>query len=152
MTDNDPDIRASDADRAAVTERLDTAFAEGRLDVAEYEQRTGLAMSAKTMGELAQLTRDLPVPVERIRAEQAVERRRRERREYARHWRNWLGGAVVLNVIWVLTCVLDGTVQDYFPVFPLGIWAAVLLVTGFTGSVGRGKPKDNPDGPADALH
>ncbi|MEV6975109.1 DUF1707 domain-containing protein [Kitasatospora sp. NPDC093806] len=55
------EIRASDADRERVAELLRDAYAEGRLDVEEHAERIEAAYSAKTLGELAPLTRDLPV-------------------------------------------------------------------------------------------
>jgi hypothetical protein len=54
------DIRASDADRDAVVERLRRAMSQGRLTVAEFDERAAAAYTAKTHGELAELTRDLP--------------------------------------------------------------------------------------------
>ncbi|MET9447260.1 DUF1707 SHOCT-like domain-containing protein [Streptomyces cinerochromogenes] len=55
-----PDLRASDADRDRVAEVLRDALAEGRLDMAEFEERLESAYRARTYGELAPLTRDLP--------------------------------------------------------------------------------------------
>ncbi|WP_425246620.1 DUF1707 SHOCT-like domain-containing protein [Streptomyces sp. NEAU-NA10] len=62
MTDDAlPDLRASDADRERVAEVLRDAVAEGRLDMAEFEERLDATYRARTYGELAPLTRDLPV-------------------------------------------------------------------------------------------
>ena len=41
--------------------QLNAAFAEGRLDVAELDERVAAAYAAKTLGELVPLTADLPV-------------------------------------------------------------------------------------------
>ncbi|MCS0602475.1 DUF1707 domain-containing protein [Streptomyces sp. LP11] len=61
MTDDaSPDLRASDADRERVAEVLRDALAEGRLDMAEFEERLETAYTARTYGELTPLTRDLP--------------------------------------------------------------------------------------------
>jgi Domain of unknown function (DUF1707)/Cell wall-active antibiotics response 4TMS YvqF len=61
MTDDaSPDLRASDADRERVAEILRDALAEGRLDMAEFEERLEATYKARTYGELAPLTRDLP--------------------------------------------------------------------------------------------
>lgn len=58
---NDPGgMRASDAEREAVVERLREASAEGRLTLAELTERTEAAYLAQTHGELAQITADLP--------------------------------------------------------------------------------------------
>ncbi|MEZ0068938.1 hypothetical protein ABIA32_004979 [Streptacidiphilus sp. MAP12-20] len=58
--DPSDELRASDADRERVAEALRDAYAEGRLDVEEHGQRLDAAYAAKTMGELAPLTKDLP--------------------------------------------------------------------------------------------
>jgi len=53
-------LRASDADRDAVAERLRQAAVEGRLDPDELEQRLHTALRARTYGELDRLLGDLP--------------------------------------------------------------------------------------------
>ncbi len=53
-------LRASDADRDHVAERLRRAAVEGRLRIEELEQRLESALSARTYGELDSLLRDLP--------------------------------------------------------------------------------------------
>ncbi|GGL71647.1 hypothetical protein GCM10010129_14140 [Streptomyces fumigatiscleroticus] len=60
MTDEAPELRASDADRERVAEILRDALAEGRLDMAEFEERLEATYQARTYGQLAPLTRDLP--------------------------------------------------------------------------------------------
>ncbi|MEU3932834.1 DUF1707 domain-containing protein [Streptomyces sp. NPDC029044] len=61
MTDDAlPDLRASDADRERIAEILRDALAEGRLDMAEFEERLDATYRARTYGELAPITRDLP--------------------------------------------------------------------------------------------
>ncbi|MDI3407964.1 DUF1707 SHOCT-like domain-containing protein [Streptomyces cavernicola] len=60
MTDESPELRASDADRERVAERLREAVAEGRLDMEEFQERLDATYKARTYGELAPVTRDLP--------------------------------------------------------------------------------------------
>jgi hypothetical protein len=55
-------LRASDTDRQKVVDRLQEAFSEGRLDLAELDERTAGAYAARTLGDLKQFTRDLPPP------------------------------------------------------------------------------------------
>jgi hypothetical protein len=55
-------LRASDADRDQVIEALAAASAEGRLSLEEYSERSEAALVARTQGELAGLTADLPAP------------------------------------------------------------------------------------------
>jgi hypothetical protein len=56
----DADLRASDAERNEVADRLSRHFAEGRLDQGEFKVRLDTAMSATTRGELGGLFDDLP--------------------------------------------------------------------------------------------
>ena len=56
----DPNLRASDADRERIAERLRNGHAEGRLDTAEFQERLERCYEAKTFGELDALVRDLP--------------------------------------------------------------------------------------------
>jgi Domain of unknown function (DUF1707) len=53
-------LRASDADRDAIVERLRKAAGEGRIDAEELEERVDAALRARTYGELEWLTADLP--------------------------------------------------------------------------------------------
>lgn len=53
-------LRASDADRDAVVERLRTAAAEGRLETDELDERLDVALRSRTYGELDGLLTDLP--------------------------------------------------------------------------------------------
>ncbi|MFI7382992.1 DUF1707 domain-containing protein [Streptomyces sp. NPDC049813] len=67
------DLRASDADREKVAERLRDALAEGRLDMAEFEERLEATYKARTYRELAPITHDLPgagvsAPVDLVKA------------------------------------------------------------------------------------
>ncbi|MFE1557820.1 DUF1707 domain-containing protein [Streptomyces sp. NPDC058734] len=55
-----PALRASDADRERVVDRLRDAVAEGRLDMEEFEERLEAAYKSRTYAELEPLTRDLP--------------------------------------------------------------------------------------------
>lgn len=55
-----PDIRASDAERDDVVQRLSEHASAGRLTLDELEDRIGRAFAATTRRELTELTRDLP--------------------------------------------------------------------------------------------
>jgi uncharacterized Tic20 family protein len=56
-------MRVSDAEREPVLERLQEAYADGRIDHDEFDMRVHLAMTAKTRDDLGTVTRDL-VPVQ----------------------------------------------------------------------------------------
>ncbi|WP_266677782.1 DUF1707 domain-containing protein [Streptomyces sp. NBC_00847] len=62
-------LRASHADRDRVVDVLRIAAGDGRLTVEELDERVEAALSARTMGELAVLTTDLPA----VDAEAAAE-------------------------------------------------------------------------------
>ncbi len=53
-------LRASRADREHVIDTLKTAFADGRLDKDELDDRVGQALAARTYAELATVTADIP--------------------------------------------------------------------------------------------
>ncbi len=53
-------MRASDADRDRTIEVLAEASAQGRLTSQEYSDRSDAALGARTLGDLAGLTADLP--------------------------------------------------------------------------------------------
>jgi hypothetical protein len=58
--DAELELRASDGDRDQAAGVLSGALATGRLTSAEYAERLDLVYAAKTIGDLAPLTRDLP--------------------------------------------------------------------------------------------
>ncbi len=71
----DNNVRASDAERNEVADKLSRHFAEGRLDSAEFKERLDKAMGATTRGDLQGLFDDLP----RLEDEQAPPPSRRRR-------------------------------------------------------------------------
>ena len=60
MSEPDDSLRVSDAERDVVLRTLGDHAAVGRLTLDELEERSGRALAAKTRGELATLTSDLP--------------------------------------------------------------------------------------------
>ncbi len=71
-------LRASDAERAEAADLLTKHFTAGRLDRAELDQRLGVALTAKTRGELTALLFDLP----RIAATRSVPAQGRRARRH----------------------------------------------------------------------
>jgi hypothetical protein len=59
-------LRASDADRDKYLGLLREAYAEGRLDAGEYEERMEQALGAKTYRELYPVLTDLPIDPSRV--------------------------------------------------------------------------------------
>jgi len=133
-------LRAGHGDREKVVGRLNTAFAEGRLDVAELDERVAAAYAAKTMGELAPLTADLPEP---YRSAPAGPPARREGAVPARQpdgSGRWAPvgaafGLFLVNVlIWGVISLATQSLIYFWPV-----WTAIPLVFAVVGVVGQGR-------------
>jgi len=56
------EMRASDADRQRVLAALQRHTTDGRLTLDEFAERADVVYAARTLGELAAVTRDLPNP------------------------------------------------------------------------------------------
>ena len=54
------DLRVSDVERQAVARRLERALRDGRLTIVEFDERVQAAYTARTRGDLEDLTEDLP--------------------------------------------------------------------------------------------
>lgn len=67
----DPAIRASDAERDRTLALLHRHFADGRLTLAELEERIAGACEARTRGQLRALIADLPVDLQAPRRQAA---------------------------------------------------------------------------------
>jgi uncharacterized protein DUF1707/2TM domain-containing protein len=120
------DHRASDAEREATAERLRVAAGDGRLDPEELEQRLDAAYSAKTVGELTALTRDLPAPPP---AGAPPERRWDSQAVRAR-----LASFVVVNTICIAIWAATGANGGFWPIWVIlgtgiGLFAAVVRRT-----------------------
>jgi hypothetical protein len=108
----DPALRASQAEREQVVERLRFHAGEGRLELDELEQRIGAAFAARTHGALAELLGDLP------------RRERRERPGLARspHLRAFVMVQLLLVCVWALTGM-----GYFWPIWPLLGWGIGLV-------------------------
>ncbi|MEV1293133.1 DUF1707 domain-containing protein [Pseudonocardia sp. NPDC049635] len=124
-------IRVSDAERQETAERLKLAHDEGRLSLVEYDERLRAAYAARVRADLVALEADLPrvkrKDLPAVRAEQAAAERSEQIREYAKEWRSWAGVAVLLTAIWAITSIASGQLNFFWPMFPIGIWGAVLV-------------------------
>ncbi|WP_222195675.1 DUF1707 SHOCT-like domain-containing protein [Modestobacter italicus] len=140
----EPHLRAADADRSAVADVLGVHMSAGRLTVEEYDDRLARAWSARTYGELAELTTDLPAVPART-AEQPASTPaagspwwghgwygscgpRAGTPSLRAAWASWATTALIVIGIWVMSMI--GT-QDWlypWPVWVIGPWGAVLLV------------------------
>ena len=53
-------MRVGDVERAAVVRRLERALREGRITIAEFDERAAAAWASRTRDELDELIADLP--------------------------------------------------------------------------------------------
>jgi hypothetical protein len=122
---SDQHLRVSDAERQAVADRLAEHFADGRLDQAEFDDRVGRAMSAKTRADLSGLFSDLPDA-----GAPAVPDGPRRRR----------GHPVLLLVLLVIVASVAAHALWWTagPVLWLGVLVVVVLFA--TRSLGRSRP------------
>jgi len=141
-------IRASDQDRDRTAQLLREHHAVGRLDADEFTERLDKVFTAKTMGDLDELTADLPAvdpyplptsslprrqPGGGLPAASVLEAMSRGRGRFspawAAAWGSWLCTSLVLIVIWLLA----GTGNPW-PFWIVGIWGAVLGGRWITGA------------------
>lgn len=137
------EVRAADADREAVAERLRQAVDEGRLDLHEYDERLGQVYAAKTYGELDRVLVDLPAPPPARPAETPARQPRQDRG--ARHWlvAYWSSWAQVVGIcvaIWAATAIAAGEFLYFWPFWVAVPWGAVLLCGTVSGLV-SGQPQ-----------
>lgn len=123
------DMRAADTDRVAVAQRLQQAVDEGRLDITDFDDRLQRAYAAKTYGELDRLVADLPAPAAEVALAKSGGKSIARREELAAEWRKWAGMSVLLLTIWTVTSVATGGPIFFWPMFPVGIWAAFLVAS-----------------------
>ncbi|MEU7651253.1 DUF1707 domain-containing protein [Micromonospora taraxaci] len=74
----DVELRASDDDRNRVVAELHRHTAAGRLTLDEFSDRAGAVWTARTLGDLAALTRDLPALSDPVVGSDTVGNGRRE--------------------------------------------------------------------------
>jgi hypothetical protein len=139
----DPSLRAADADRDAVADRLRTAHAEGRLTVEEFGERLDAAFAARTMGELAGLTADLPpgrVARTGDEAEASPAPAAAAHRSWLRAgWGAWATAVLVTSAIWLIVTVSEGDLGFFWPIWVAGPWGAVLVARTLFGD--RNRPR-----------
>jgi Domain of unknown function (DUF1707)/2TM domain len=116
------ELRASDADREQVAERLRTAAGEGRLTADELEERLERALAARSEAELEPLVADLPAPV--------VRRKRARRFRDSEHVRAYVSVSVMLIAIWALTGA-----GYFWPIWPILGWGIGVFAD--AGRLGR---------------
>ena len=136
-------MRVADTDRERVADRLQTAHTEGRLDLAEYDERVRQAWAARTYGELDRLTADLPHGGPQPAAvapctAPADEPSRGGRRAMVGAW---LSVSLINVVIWAAVSL--STLNWIYPwwIWVAGPWGAVILASWITERSGRARPQ-----------
>ncbi len=131
-------MRAADTDRERVAEELRSAHTEGRLDLAEYDERVQQAWAARTYGELEALTADLPQA--QRPATPAIPHEVQKPHRHGRAGRAavaaWAGASVLNLLIWAIVSL--ATLSWVYPwwIWVAGPWGAVLLA-GWIGERAR---------------
>jgi hypothetical protein len=152
----EPHLRAADADRTAVAGVLGEHMAAGRLTVAEYEERLTRAYAARTYGELAELTTDLPggavpaVPSGATAAGRTDRWRGNWSEADAWAWRSWASTTAIVVSIWAITSLASWEFLYFWPIWVFGPWGVVLVVQSFAGDddgddEGEPGPRSLPD-------
>jgi uncharacterized protein DUF1707 len=148
MTTDPRLIRASDQDRDRTAQLLREHHAVGRLDADEFTERIDKVFLAKTIGDLDELTADLPAvdpyplptsslarphPGGGLPAASVLDAMSRGHGRFSPAWQaawgSWLCTSLVLIVIWLLT---GGGYP--WPLWVIGIWGALLGGRWITGS------------------
>lgn len=114
-------VLASDAERERVTDRLRAAAAEGRLTLAESDERQAAAYAARTRDELGPLISDLPGPrrpVTRARRGPMTERARRRFHVHV--------AIVAVLLVALVTAWALGPAPFFWPFWP-AFWMGVTL-------------------------
>jgi hypothetical protein len=122
---SDQHMRVSDAERQAVADRLAEHFGDGRLDQAEFDERVGRAMNAKTRADLNGLFDDLPETGAPAAAGQATGQPRRRHRH-----------PILLAALIVFVAIAAAHVV--WPLLWIGFLVAIVLVA--TGTIGHARP------------
>lgn len=135
-------LRAGNADREQVVAQLHKAFEEGRLDVAELDERIAAAYAAKTMGELVPLTADLPGSRSLAPRGSSAPARPAADREIERSSRRAaIGGTLglfLVNVlIWAAVSLGSRNLVYFWP-----IWTAIPFVLAIVGEIVNGRRAD----------
>jgi len=129
------DLRVSDAERSEVQDRLRRAHDEGRLDLVEFDERVRTLWAARTRGDLARVTADLPPPPP-VPLRDGV-------------FSSTPGGMAmkVLTLVWLSVVVVNLTVWGIVsltleePVYPWWLWVAApagsVLAVLYAAGIGR---------------
>lgn len=138
------ELRVADADRERVAARLGQAHAEGRLTLAEYDERVRAAHGAVVGSDLLPLTADLPAEAPARSGGTARAGLRPPMRAAVALW----GVVSVINlVIWVAVSVGTGGVVAPWWIWVAGPWGLALAVRALADRAGLPFPGPCPGMP-----
>lgn len=138
-TSGPADFRVSDADREQVARQLAEAAGEGRLTIAEADERQAAAYAARFRRELDVLIADLPRPVPPPPGPGLTETQRR---------RLALHAVLAVAVTGMLVARWIGSGDPYFwPMWPM-FWLALSLLVHYRRAHGGARQRDEPVRPA----
>jgi uncharacterized protein DUF1707 len=122
-------IRASDRDREQVVATLGVHASEGRLTLAEFEERATTAYAARHLAELDALLVDLPAGPRPRDADVVSARGGRRPRSFdvRARWGSWAFVGVTCLIIWALASLAQARPLYFWPVWVIGPWGFVLL-------------------------
>ncbi len=130
-------MRASDADREKIVERLRTAMNEGRLNLAEFDDRVQQVYTARTYGELSPILSDLPA----VRDQPGAARAGRVPPWVLIMWTPWVFVNILCVVIWLATGA--GYFWPFWVEVPWGLALCIPTVIGIT--VARNQAQRPPE-------
>lgn len=137
-----PDMRAGDEDRDRTVSLIREAYAEGRLNSEEFQQRMEQAHQSRTFGELTALTTDLPAipPAPSSPAPGTVAQPERESADLRKAWGAWLGVSILVNVIWGATWISSPDSSHYYwPIWVMAPWGAAMAISWLSHRGGRSR-------------
>jgi hypothetical protein len=136
-----PEMRASDTDRDRVAGALREHCAQGRLTMDELNDRLEATYTARTLGELQQVTRDLPEEDLDYRPVAAYKRARpmqpRSGAGITRlpvMWASYATVNLIVFTVWLIVAATGGGLYPWF-LWVAGPWGAVLLARQIKGAM-----------------
>ncbi|WP_433512752.1 DUF1707 SHOCT-like domain-containing protein [Nonomuraea sp. CA-143628] len=132
-----PEMRASDVDRDRVAAVLREHTAQGRITMDEFNERLEQLYQSKTYGELARLTADLPDVDLRNRPAKLTDPTPAPKSGMhsgmRAAWSAWAAASSINWVIWLIVSVTSGHMIYPWPLWVMGPWGAILLVSTIFG-------------------
>lgn len=133
-----PDIRASDADRDRVAASLREHCALGRITIDELQERLESVYGAKTLGQLQEVTSDLPeedlyqLPVPATQPKSTASAAKVSSGDLATQrmramWGAWATVSAINVTIWLILMATTGVVYPWW-IWVAGPWGAILLM------------------------